>query len=63
MSESMDNTGEKNPTLIDESRRRRFEEAWVAGTPLPLAECLPDADATEYLTTLEELVHIQLEFA
>ncbi|HAA48794.1 MAG TPA: hypothetical protein DCE43_03695 [Planctomycetaceae bacterium] len=49
--------------LVDETLRRRFEEAWINGAPLPIADCLPDPEADSYLSTLEELVHIQLEFA
>lgn len=54
---------EPQQSLVDESLRRRFEAAWLEGTPLTLAECLPEAGSTGYLPTLEELVHIQLEFS
>ena len=50
-------------SFVDESLRRRFEAAWLEGTPLALAECLPETGSAGYLPTLEELVHIQLEFA
>ena len=50
-------------SLVDESLRRRFEAAWLEGSPLPLAGCLPETGSAGYLPTLEELVHIQLEFA
>ena len=35
----------------------------MAGAPQELAECLPESGTPEFLPTLEELVHIQLEFA
>ncbi len=35
----------------------------MAGTPADLADCLPNPEHSEYLPTLEELLHIQLEFA
>ena len=58
-------TDQNNPddTHIDEPQRHRFEEAWLSGSPLPLAECLPESGTPEFLPTLEELVQIQLEFA
>lgn len=48
---------------IDEAARRRFEAAWRAGKPEPLDNFLPAKDASNYLTTLEELVHIEIELA
>jgi len=48
---------------IDESLRRQFEAAWLAGKPLAIEECLPRAEDPRFLATLEELVHIDLEFA
>lgn len=50
-------------TPIDEAARERFERAWLSGSPRPIEEFLPGADQPEYLGTLEELVHIDLEFA
>ena len=47
---------------IDETLRRRFESAWVAGHPEPIERFLPPEEDPRYLTTLEELVHIDLEF-
>ena len=47
---------------IDENARRRFESAWLAGQPLAIDECLPPSDGPGWLSTLEELVHIELEF-
>ena len=35
----------------------------MAGSAVPLAECLPKSGTPEFLPTLEELVHIQLDFA
>ena len=48
---------------IDESLRRRFESAWIAGRPEPIEGCLPGDEDPRYAGTLEELVHIELEFA
>ncbi len=47
---------------IDEGARRRFESAWKQGRPEPIESCLPAEDQPHYLPTLEELVHIELEF-
>jgi len=47
---------------IDETRRRSFELAWAAGTPVRIEEHLPASSQPEYLPTLEELIHIELEF-
>ena len=49
--------------LIDEPSRQKFAAAWSEGQPIDISECLPDPDSSQYLPTLEELVHIQLEFA
>ena len=49
--------------LINETQRQRYEASWNAGEPLPLSDCLPETNSSEFLATLEELVHIQLEFA
>ena len=49
--------------LVNESLRQRFEASWTVGTPEPLSECLPGTDTDEFGPTLEELIHIQLEFA
>lgn len=48
---------------IDESLRKRFEQAWASGQPESVESCLPDASSAEYLPTLEELVQIEMEFA
>lgn len=48
---------------IDEPLRKRFEQAWADGHPEPIDRCVPPADDAGYLATLEELVHIELEFA
>src|SRR5262249_36575739 len=47
---------------VDENARRRFEADWQAGRPKPLEDYLPGADHCDYLATLVELVHIELEF-
>src|SRR4051812_48711570 len=49
-------------SLIDEAARRRFEAAWRAGRPEPINLCLPPEDDPAYLSTLEELVVIDMEF-
>ena len=50
-------------STIDESLRRRFESAWAQGEPLCIGSCLPRRDSPQYVSTLEELVHIDIEFA
>jgi tetratricopeptide (TPR) repeat protein len=49
--------------LVDEDARRRFEACWRHGQPAPIEQFLPPDDHPLYLATLEELVHIELEFA
>jgi serine/threonine protein kinase len=51
------------PETIDENARRRFEAAWAAGRPEAIEQFLPAEADSHYLPTLEELVHIDLEFA
>ncbi len=46
---------------IDEDARRRFELAWLSEHPLAIEQCLPPANHSAWLGTLEELVHIELE--
>jgi hypothetical protein len=48
---------------LDEDARRRFEAAWQAGRPEAIEHFLPPAEDDRHLPTLEELVHIELEFA
>jgi hypothetical protein len=48
---------------IDETARRRFEEAWRRGRPEPIEACVRDAEESLRTATLEELVCIELEFA
>lgn len=48
---------------IDEDARRRFESAWDTGNPLPIEDFLPAPDQRDFLPTLEELVHIEMEMA
>ena len=47
---------------IDETIRQPFEAGWLAGEPQPIEAVLSDSKAANYLATLEELVHIELEF-
>lgn len=47
---------------VDEDLRRRFEAAWIQGQPKAVEDCLPARDDPAFLPTLEELVHIDLEF-
>ena len=51
------------PEHIDEQARRRFEDAWVRGCPEPIEKFLPEETAPAHLSTLEELVLIEMEFA
>src|SRR5262245_48802104 len=46
---------------VDEEARRRFEAAWREGSPRPIEEFLSAPDHPHFLSTLEELVHIELE--
>src|SRR5262249_28516235 len=48
---------------LDEAARQRFESAWRAGQAEPIEHFLPPPEHPHYLPTLEELVHIELEFA
>ena len=48
---------------IDETSRRKFESAWLAGEPEAIEHFLPDSNSPAYMATLEELIHIELEFA
>ncbi len=48
---------------VDETARRQFEAAWRQGQPAPIEQFLPAEDHPNYLATLEELVHIELELA
>jgi serine/threonine-protein kinase len=52
-----------DPGPVDEGRRREFESAWTGGRPPPIEDFLPPEDSPMYLGTLEELVHLELEFA
>ncbi|MCA9189548.1 MAG: serine/threonine protein kinase [Planctomycetales bacterium] len=47
---------------VDEAVRRDFERAWREGLPHPIESVLPPPDDPAFLGTLEELVHIELEF-
>ena len=48
---------------IDEPLRRRFESGWIGARPEAIESVLPPREDPRYLATLEELVHIELEFA
>ncbi len=47
---------------VDETILQQFESAWLSGHPKPIEELLPPADSASFLSTLEELVHIDMEF-
>jgi tetratricopeptide (TPR) repeat protein len=51
------------PGSLDENARRRFEAAWCQGKPEPIEHFLPPPNDAGYRATLEELVHIDLEFS
>lgn len=57
------NTEDSTLDLIDETARRSFESAWLLDAPRPIEHYLPEPQAPAYLATLEELIHIELEFA
>ncbi len=48
---------------INETIVERFESAWVRGEPEPIERLKLDRSDPCYLATLEELVHLELEFA
>jgi serine/threonine protein kinase/Tfp pilus assembly protein PilF len=48
---------------VDESACRRFEAAWNEGRPEPIEHFLPAENSANYLATLTELIHIELELA
>ena len=48
--------------FIDEQIRQRFELSWQRGAPAAIADLLPEKEDPSYLATLEELVHIDIEF-
>jgi tetratricopeptide (TPR) repeat protein/tRNA A-37 threonylcarbamoyl transferase component Bud32 len=50
-------------SAVDEDARRRFEAAWRASQPEPIERFLPSEEQPDYLATLEELIHIELEMA
>lgn len=47
--------------VVDETARRSFESAWLAGAPAPIEQFLPQPQHPSYQGTLEELVFIELE--
>ncbi|MCP4504837.1 MAG: hypothetical protein GY826_00375, partial [Fuerstiella sp.] len=47
---------------INETIRQQFESGWLAGKPQPIEALIGDSNAPNFLATLEELVHIELEF-
>ena len=49
-------------TDIDESLIRNFETDWMKGNAAQLDRYLPEKSDARYLATLEELIHIELEF-
>ncbi len=57
------NARQSDDAAIDEGLRRKFERSWIAGQPLRIEDCLPPPVSPAWLATLEELVHIELEFA
>jgi len=54
---------EMHGDTIDQAVRKRFESAWLSGRPEPIETFLPTEDDANYLTTLEELVHVELQLA
>lgn len=51
------------PPSINETVVERFEAAWLRGDPKPVERLALDRNDPCYLATLEELVHLELEFA
>ncbi len=52
-----------NLRSVDETRREQFESAWESGKTPVIEENLPTEDDPRFLGTLEELVHLELEYA
>jgi serine/threonine protein kinase len=54
----------QDPDLLtlDETAILRFERFWIQGRPEPIDHFLPNLESRHYLPTLEELVHIEMEF-
>jgi tetratricopeptide (TPR) repeat protein/tRNA A-37 threonylcarbamoyl transferase component Bud32 len=48
---------------VDQALRQRFESAWLRGQPEPIEQFLPAEEDADYLTTLEELVCVELQLA
>src|SRR5436190_23995524 len=63
MTTAAPSTSASGTASIDETARREFESAWRLGRPEPIERYLPPPDHPSFLPTLEELVHIDLEFA
>ena len=49
--------------MIDETLRQEFESDWLSGRTVAIEDYLPDRTDEKYISTLEELVCIDLEFA
>lgn len=47
---------------FDEKQIESFEAAWLEGKPQPIQSFLPSPEDSRFIGTLEELVHIDLEF-
>ncbi|HYV37870.1 MAG TPA: serine/threonine-protein kinase, partial [Gemmataceae bacterium] len=50
-------------TSVDEDARRQFEAAWRNGQPESFEKYLPPDGHPQFLATLEELIHIEMEMA
>ena len=55
-------TEEPSPMTVDENVRRRFEAAWREGRPERIEDFFDSEDHPAYLATVEELIHIELEW-
>ncbi len=53
---------EINWNLVDNACCEKFESAWLEGSPVSIESCLPESTTPAFLPTLEELVHIEMEF-
>ena len=47
---------------IDDHRITQFEQDWMKGQPKDVAEYLPSPTDSRYVGTLQEMVHIDMEF-
>ena len=53
---------EKPEETVDPTVSKSFEAGWASGAPEPIERFLPAKESPQYLNTLEELVHVELQW-